>query len=81
MKFCRYKSVTTHLEWAKLTRTKILWHIRVIDSFCGFKSNDWGLGTTYFSKYICSGKSSTSMTRVLIYKVFFKRKINEQEYE
>jgi hypothetical protein len=51
MKFCRYRSVTTHIEWAKLTGTKIRWHIGVIDSFCDFRVTTGPRFNTFY-KYI-----------------------------
>jgi hypothetical protein len=65
---------TTHVEWAKLTGTKVRWHSCVVNLFCDFDATTGAK----FIMFLYKDKSSTPMTRVLYYNVFLKKEINEQ---
>lgn len=66
--------VTTHVEWAKLTGTKVGWHSCVVNLFRDFRVTTGAKLITFLYKK----KPSTPMTRVLNYDVFLKKEINEQ---
>jgi hypothetical protein len=72
--FLQVPVVTTHVEWAKLTGTKVGWNSCIVNLFRDFRATTGAKLITFLYKE----KSSTPMTRVIYYNVFLKKKINEQ---